>query len=145
MTQRSHIEATIFNAHYAFKTSCLALPQLREDLLVDKEDEVWEGHSAESYSTVFTHRQPTINAATNELLLPSYLQAHEGVSIDMFDSSGFLTFGIGQLLDNHSWQAELHLFYVQFLELCQACTCCGQYDELWERYMQINFLETVPT
>ena len=24
MTQRSHIEATIFNAHYAFKTACLA-------------------------------------------------------------------------------------------------------------------------
>ena len=74
-----------------------------------------------------SRRLPTFNSATNELLLPNFLQAHEGVSIDMFDSPGFFTFGIGQLPDNHSWQAELHLFYVQFPELCQACTCCGQY------------------
>ncbi|DBA95122.1 TPA: hypothetical protein ACH3X1_002632 [Trebouxia sp. C0004] len=118
MTQRSHIEATIFNAHYAFKTACLALPQLREDLLADSEDGIWEGHSAQSYSTVFTRRLPTFNSSTNELLLPSFLQAPEGVSIDMFDSSGFVTFGIGQLGDKHFWQAKLHLFYVQFPELC---------------------------
>ena len=54
----------------------------------------------------------------------------------MFDSPGFTTFGIGQRLDTHHWQAELHLFYLQFPELCQACTCCGQYNELWERYVE---------
>ena len=111
-------------------------PSKLRALLANEEDEVWEGHSAQSYSTVFTRRLPTFDSATNELLLPSFLQAHEGVSIDLFDSSGFLTFGIGQLPDKHSWQAELHLFYVQFPEFCQACTCCGQYHELWARYMQ---------
>ena len=88
----------------------------------------------------------TFNATTNQLVLPSFLQAHEGVSTDRSHSSGFLTFGIGQLPDNHHWQAELHLFYLQFPELCHACTCCnncGQYNELWERYMQAEVSDNV--
>ena len=136
MSQRSHIEATIFNAHYAFKTACLALPQLKEDLLADTEDDAWEGHSAQSVSTVFTRRMPTFIPETNQLVLPSFLEAHEGVSIEMSDSPGHTTFGISQSPDHHHWQAELHLFYVQFPELCQACTCCGQYDQLWQRFMR---------
>ncbi len=136
MTQKSHPEATIFNAHYSFKTACVALPELVDDLLADDADEVWEGHSAQSYSTVFTRKMPTFDGSTNQLILPTFLQAHQGVSIEMSDSSGFQSFGSLQFPDKHHWQAELHLFYMQFPELCQACTCCKQYNELWDRFMQ---------
>ena len=136
ITQKSRPEATVFNAHYSFKTACVALPELVEDLLADDADEVWEGHSAQSYSTVFTCRMRTFDDSTNQFILPTFLQAHQGVSIELSDSSGFKSFGFGRFPDKHHWQAELHLFYVQFPELCQACTCCGQYNDLWDRYKQ---------
>ena len=53
MTQKSHPEATIFNAHYAFKAACLALPEVAEQLLA--EHELWEGHGAQPVSTAFSH------------------------------------------------------------------------------------------
>ncbi|DBA98717.1 TPA: hypothetical protein ACH3X1_014490 [Trebouxia sp. C0004] len=31
---------------------------------------------------------------------------------------------------------ELHLYYVQFPELCKACTCCPAYDALWMNFLQ---------
>ena len=40
MTQKSHPEATIFNAHYTFKAACLALREVAEQLLADQEQEL---------------------------------------------------------------------------------------------------------
>lgn len=134
MTQKSHPEATIFNAHYAFKAACLALPEVAEQLLADQEQELWEGHGAQSVSMAFSHDLQTFDHQTNELILPSFLQANHGVSIQLADSHDFVPYG--QHPDHNHWRAELHLYYLQFPELCKACTCCPTYDALWKRFMQ---------
>ena len=78
----------------------------------------------------------TFDHQTNQLILPSSLQASQGVSIELTDSAGFLSFGYGQHPHPHHWRAELHLYYLQFSELCKACTCCKQYDALWNSFAQ---------
>ncbi|DBB07211.1 TPA: hypothetical protein ACH3X1_011776 [Trebouxia sp. C0004] len=145
MTQRSHIEATIFNVHYAFKTSCLALPQLREDLLSDEEDEVGRDTAHSRTAQCSPTDCPVSIEQPMSCCCPAsfeHMKVHL-VSINKEISpliclTLLATAPLALPPDKHSWQAELHLFYVQSPELCQACTCCGRYDELWERYMQVE-------
>ena len=126
----------MFNAHFAFKAACLALPEVAEQRLADQQQELWEGHGIQSISTAFSHNLQTFDHQTNELILPSFLQANQGVSIQLTDSHGFLAFGFGQHPDPNHWRAELHRYYLQFPELCKACTCCQTYDALWNRFLQ---------
>ena len=137
MTQTSHPEATMFNAHAAFKTSCMALPEVAAQLLEDEADFVWQGHSAQCASSAFGYTMQTFDHATNQLILPSYLQAHEHVPIELTDSQGSKCFGFGQYPDRHAWRAELHLYYVQEPDLCKSCDCCPDYKQLW-----LNFAQT---
>ena len=112
------------------------MTEVAEQLLADEEHELWEGHGAQSVSTAFSHDLQTFDHQTNELILPSFLQTVQGVSIQLADSHGFVPFGFGQHPDPNRWRAELHLYYLQFPELCKACTCCSAYDALWKRYLQ---------
>ncbi|DBB03980.1 TPA: hypothetical protein ACH3X1_013047 [Trebouxia sp. C0004] len=68
VTQRTHVEALMWNAHAAYNTSCLALSELAEELLADEEDSIYEGH--------------------------------------------------------------------RFPELTKGCACCGEYESLWNRFVQ---------
>ena len=85
MTQKSHPEATMFNAHAAFKAACLALPEVAQQLLADEQDLVWEGHSAQSANYAFSYTMQTFDRHTNQLILPSFLQANEHVAIELTD------------------------------------------------------------
>ncbi len=138
MTQKSHPEAVMFNAHNSFKSACTALPHTGEALLQDEEDHILEGHGCQA-SNIFYHKLITFDRLTNELILPDFLQAADRVSVTLFDSKGSETFGFGQRPDKHQWQAELHRFYCQFPEKCIVCTCCDQpqgYDQLSLRFLQ---------
>ena len=56
MTQTSHPEATMTNAHYAFKASCLSLPEIEaQQLLTDREDTLLEGHGCAA-PNLFYHK-----------------------------------------------------------------------------------------
>ena len=134
MSQTSHPEATMFNAHHAFKAACLALTTVEAQELLDDD----EGEAADTQSPLqlFYHHLHTFDRGTNELILPHFLQAHEGIHIELKDSPGTRLFGHSQRPDPNSWQAELHLFYLQCTELCQACECCPKYDELWNSFVQ---------
>ncbi|DBA87879.1 TPA: hypothetical protein ACH3X1_004870 [Trebouxia sp. C0004] len=134
--QRTHVEAIMWSAHAAYKKSCLALPELAQELLAVEEDSISEGHSVQSVSTSFSHSLQTFHHATKQLILPSFLQASEGVAIDMTDSRGFVSFGFGQHQDPHRRRAELHLYYLHFPELAKGCACCGEYDTMWNRFVQ---------
>ena len=81
----------------------------------------------------------TLDRLPNELILPDFLQAAEGVAVTLFDSRGSKTFGVGERPDKHQWQAELHHFYCQFPEKHVVCSCCDQplgYDQWWLRFLQ---------
>lgn len=134
MSQTSHPEATMFNAHYAFKAACLALTHVEAEQLLA--DDGREGQSAQSPFQGLYHHLHTFDRDTNELILPSFLQAHQGADIEMRDSQGGHRFGHSQRPDPNAWQAELHLFYLQFPELCQVCECCPKYEELWSSFVQ---------
>ncbi|KAL3154528.1 hypothetical protein ABBQ32_013988 [Trebouxia sp. C0010 RCD-2024] len=89
-------------------------------------------------SNIFYHKVTSFDRTTNQLILPSFLQACQGVPIHIYDSIGSTTFGINQKPDKHDWQAELHRFYCQFPELCGYCKCqpeAEQYDALWLRFL----------
>ncbi|DBB04048.1 TPA: hypothetical protein ACH3X1_013103 [Trebouxia sp. C0004] len=76
-----------------------SMPSFAEQLLADQEQELWEGHGAQSVSTAFSHDLQTFDHQTNELILPSFLQANQGVSAD---SHGFVPFGFGKKFSNYN-------------------------------------------
>ena len=146
MTQTSHPEATMFNAHFAFKATCLSLPEMEaKSLLSDRDDALLEGHGCAA-PNLFYHKLCTFDRLTNELILPEFLQAQPAsVKITMSDSSGIKCFGVGQHPDNFDWRAELHSFYCQFPEWCAQCSCCDKsYDELWSKFL-VDTSTTKPT
>lgn len=99
MTQNPQADATIFNAHYAFETACITLPELAKELLSD--GDMWEGHGQQSVSilpSAVTFRPWTTKATSSSCL--ELLQASQGVS----HSAGSL-----QHRETNNWRAELHL------------------------------------
>ena len=115
--------------------ACLALPELAEQFFYDPADSIWEGHGVQSVSTAFSHSLKTFDREITQLILPSFLQAGEGVAIDMIDGR-FEAFGFCHRPDPNRWRAELHLFYLQFTELTNGCACCGAFNVLWDCYVQ---------
>ena len=96
-----------------------------------------KGHGVQSVSTAFSLSLKSFDRETNQLILPSFLQAGEEVATDMTDGR-FEAAGFSQRPDPNRWRAELHLFYVQFPELTNACACCGAYNVLWDHYVQAH-------
>ena len=72
-----------------------------------------------------------------------FLQTTEDVPITLYDSQGPQLFGAEMdMPDEHQWQAEFHLFYCNFPNLCRACAClnpatcpCPDYCQLWRDFL----------
>lgn len=81
MSQASHPEATMFDAHHAFKAACLALKAVEAQELLDND----EGEAADAQSPLqsFYHHLQTFDRGTCELILPHFLQAHQGIHIEL--------------------------------------------------------------
>ncbi len=139
MTQTTYPEATMFNAFQTFKAVCLAIPQLAAQVHGDDVDDVHGGKA----NTPFYHAPHTFDRQTFALKLPSFLQTTEDVPITLYDSQGPQLFGAEMdMPDEHQWQAEFHLFYCNFPNLCRACAClnpatcpCPDYCQLWRDFL----------
>lgn len=122
MTQKSHPEATMLNAFRAFTQACIALPDQMAALPATLTE---PSQSFGLSQTPFYHVPRMFDPDTFALELPFFLQNHQGPDIEFYDFKGAVMLLTDSKAkgDKAKWLAELHLFYINFPELCRACLC----------------------
>ncbi len=81
-----------------FKATCVVLPELAEVLLADQHDELLEGHGSQANN--FYQQLTAFDRDIKELFLPGFVQAREGVFIEMRHLQGSKPFGYSQHTDH---------------------------------------------
>ena len=144
MTNKRSPEATIMNAFKSFTVASTALAATPASMIEGEQgsDPALQFVSS-SVATPWYHLPRTFNESTFELDLPSYTKQHESTPIELLDGKEvYLSSNSQASKDEYKWIAELHLFYIEFPELCKKCTCPDSavctvhpsYTQLWRRF-----------